>query len=62
MPGFIIPGPGSGRVPPHWRAFEFNGMMYYIVPCDSTSKPAGEGEKQTPQNDTPAASQAPDKQ
>ncbi len=60
-PGFVIPAPGSGQVPPHWKEFEFKGMTYYIVPCDSPSKPASEVEKQTPQNETPAASNAPDK-
>jgi hypothetical protein len=61
-PGFVIPAPGSGRVPPHWREFEFNGMTYYIVPCDNAHKPASEVETQTPPDETPAASQAPDKQ
>ena len=45
-PGFVIPAPGTGRVPPHWREFEFNGMTYYIVPCDSASKSTGETPKQ----------------
>ncbi|MCL5280326.1 MAG: hypothetical protein M1376_10515 [Planctomycetes bacterium] len=61
-PGFVIPAPGSGQVPPHWKEFEFNGMTYYIVPIDNAHKPAAEVEKQTPPNETPAASQAPDKQ
>ncbi len=61
-PGFVIPAPGSGQVPPHWKEFEFNGMTYYIVPCDKAHKSADEAEKQTPPSDTPAASQAPDKQ
>ena len=45
-PDIIDPYPGFRRVPPHWRPFEFNGMTYYIVPCDNTSKPAGEAPKQ----------------
>jgi len=51
-PGFVIPGPTPGRVPPHWREFEFNGMTYYIVPINSTSKPADE----TPRQVAPAES------
>lgn len=61
-PGFVIPVPRSGQVPPHWREFEFNGMTYYIVPINSAHKLSGEVEKQTPQNRTPAGSEAPDQQ
>lgn len=61
-PDVIDPYRGVRQVPPHWKEFEFNGMMYYIVPIDSARKASGEIEKQTSQNETPAASQAPDKQ
>jgi len=62
MPGFIIPAPGSGRVPPHWREFEFNGMTYYIVPCDSTSKSAGETPKQVTPGESSTAPKTGDNQ
>jgi hypothetical protein len=61
-PGFVIPAPGSGRVPPHWKEFEFNGMTYYIVPCDSTSKSAGEAPKQVTPDQSPTAPKTADSQ
>ena len=54
MRDFVIPGPGFRQgPPPHWREFEFNGMTYYIVPCDSTSKSAGETPKQVTPDQSP---------
>jgi hypothetical protein len=62
LPGVIDPYHRVRQVPPNSRPFEFNGMTYYIVPINSTHKLSGEAEKQTPQNGTPAGSEAPDKQ
>ncbi len=61
-PGFVIPAPGTGRVPPHWKEFEFNGMTYYIVPCDSASKSAGEAPKQVTPDPSSTAPKTADNQ
>ena len=61
-PDIIDPYPGSRRVPPHWRQFEFNGMTYYIVPCDSASKSAGEPPKQVTPADSSTAPKTADNQ
>ena len=55
-PGFVIPGRGFRQgPPPHWREFEFNGMTYYIVPCDSKSKSAGATPTQVPSDSSSTA-------
>ncbi len=73
--GVILVAPQDGRVRPdiidpyairretprNWKQGEFNGMTYYIVPINNAHKPTGAVEKQTPQNETPAGSKAPDK-
>lgn len=37
----ILPGPlkvpGTDQVPSDWKPFQFNGVTYYIVPCEQTS-------------------------
>jgi len=57
-PDVINPYPNPRRTPPHWGSFEFNGMPCYVVPIDKTNKAAGESPKQTPPQESPAASQA----
>jgi hypothetical protein len=61
-PDIIDPSHGFHRVPPHWREFEFNGMTYYIVPINNTSKSAGEGGKQVPPSPSPVTPKTADNQ
>jgi hypothetical protein len=46
LQGVIDPYHGVRQVPPNSRQFEFNGMTYYIVPINKTSKPASETPRQ----------------
>jgi hypothetical protein len=58
-PDIIGPNRWFRRVPPDWRDFEFNGMTYYIVPCDSMHRRAGEAGEHVPADRLPLAPKTP---
>ena len=50
----ILPGPlrmPDNKVPPDWKPFEFNGVTYYIVPCEAAQRGSGNLRRGTEWND-----------